>query len=377
MPWPTFAYMANGVAISLPERLSQPRVEPMPNLTLRRLVAQAKDAFAIARAAGAIGAFNLLKLQVSYAISRRVKRPLIWGRPFAASLEPTTSCNLRCPECLSGLRGFTRPRGMLQEGMATRVLDQLRPAAFYLNLYFQGEPYLNPDFFALVRAARSRGFYVATSTNGHFLTRESAAETVASGLSRLIVSLDGTTQETYQAYRVGGKLSNVLEGLRNLAAARKDAGGKGPYLILQFLVVGPNEHQIGEARRLADELGVDEIRFKTAQIDDYENGHPLIPQDPSYSRYRRRPDGTYRLAHRLSDSCWRMWSSLVVTWDGKVAPCCFDKDAKHSVGSLASKTLKEVWHAPAYNAFRKGILRDRQSIDICRNCTEGGKVFEG
>jgi len=343
----------------------------------RRLRAHLSDSWAIARAAGFGGAVNLAALHVSYRVSRLRHRPVLWGMPFAASLEPTTSCNLRCPECLSGLRAFTRPRGMLGAELAARVLDQLREArSFYLNLYFQGEPYLNPDFFTLVREARRRGFYVATSTNAHYLSPANAAETVASGLSRLIISLDGTTQETYQAYRVGGKLSTVLQGVQNLMEARRSAAGKGPYVILQFLVVGPNEHQIEEARQLADALGVDEIRFKTAQIDDYEQGNVLIPKNARYSRYRRRADGSYRLAHRLENACWRMWSSLVVTWDGKVAPCCFDKDAAHTVGSLASDPLRQVWHSAGYQAFRQAILTDRQGIDICRNCTEGGKVFE-
>lgn len=351
--------------------------EPVRGLAWKRLRARVSDAWAIARAAGLGGALNLAALHLSYSLSKVLHRPLLWGMPFAASLEPTTSCNLRCPECLSGLRAFTRPRGMLGTDLAERVLDQLREArSFYLNLYFQGEPYLNPDFFTLVRQARQRGLYVATSTNAHYLTPANAAETVASGLSRLIISLDGTTQETYQAYRVGGKLSTVLQGIQNLMVAKRQAGGQGPYVILQFLVVGPNEHQIEDARQLADAFGVDEIRFKTAQIDDYEHGNALIPSNARYSRYRRKADGTYRLAHKLENACWRMWSSLVVTWDGKVAPCCFDKDAAHTVGTLARDPLRHVWRSEGYQAFRKAILTDRQGIDICRNCTEGGTVFE-
>lgn len=347
------------------------------SLGLKRAGRRVQDAWAIVRSAGVRGIINLAALKISFALSKVLHRPVLLGSPFAASLEPTTSCNLRCPECLSGLRAFTRPRGMLATDLATRVLDQLRAAhAFYLNLYFQGEPYLNPDFFNLVRLARERGFYVATSTNAHYLTPANAAETIASGLSRLIISLDGTTQETYQAYRVGGRLETVLAGTRNLMEAKRKAGGRGPYVILQFLVVGPNEHQIDEALALADALEVDEIRFKTAQIDDYEHGNPLIPTNAQYSRYRRRLDGTYRLAHKLENACWRMWSSLVVTWDGKVAPCCFDKDAAHTVGNLAEASLRQVWRSTGYQAFRQAILTDRQGIDICRNCTEGGKVFE-
>ncbi len=334
------------------------------------------DAWAIAQAAGPMRLANLAMLWAGFWYSRLRKRPTMWGLPFAASLEPTTSCNLRCPECLSGLRAFTRPRGMLSPEVAAPVLAQLRRQGFYLNFYFQGEPFLNPDFLALVAEARRQGFYVATSTNAHYLTPAVAQATVASGLSRIIVSLDGTTQETYAQYRVGGRIDKVLAGIGNLVAARNAARTAGPYIILQFLVVGPNEHQLDEARTLAEQLGVDEIRFKTAQIDDYKNGHPLIPKNARYSRYRRRPDGTFRLAHKLEDACWRSWSSLVVTWDGTVAPCCFDKDASHAMGNLAQQSLPSLWHGQAYQAFRQQILTGRSQIEMCRNCTEGGKVFE-
>jgi radical SAM protein with 4Fe4S-binding SPASM domain len=71
-----------------------------------------------------------------------------------------------------------------------------------------------------------------------------------------------------------------------------------------------------------------------------------------------------------------MWSSCVVTWDGKIVPCCFDKDAKHQLGDLAQNSLKTIWQNDKYVAFRKALLTNRQAIDICQNCTEGTKVWE-
>ena len=83
----------------------------------------------------------------------------------------------------------------------------------YLIFYFQGEPYLNPDFLDMVKYASGKKIYTATSTNAHYLNDANARRTIESGLDRLIISIDGTTQETYQQYRVGGHLNKVLEGL--------------------------------------------------------------------------------------------------------------------------------------------------------------------
>ena len=141
-------------------------------------------------------AWNGMKVLSSYYISKWFKKPVQWGFPISISFEPTTSCNLRCPECPSGLRAFTRPTGMLQKDFFTDTIDQLSKELMYLVFYFQGEPYLNPQFLDMVKYASAKKIYTATSTNAHYLTDAVAKKTVESGLDRLIISIDGTTQET-------------------------------------------------------------------------------------------------------------------------------------------------------------------------------------
>src|ERR1700761_3882132 len=160
--------------------------------------------------------FNGMKVLSSYYVSKWTKKAVQWGYPVSISFEPTTSCNLRCPECPSGLRAFTRPTGMLQKDFFRDTIDQLSKDLLYLVFYFQGEPYLNPSFLEMVEYASGKGIYTATSTNAHYLSDEHARRTVESGLDRLIISIDGTTQEVYEQYRVGGKLEKVLEGTKNI-----------------------------------------------------------------------------------------------------------------------------------------------------------------
>ncbi len=311
----------------------------------------------------------------SYYASRMSKKPAQQGLPLSLSFEPTTSCNLRCPECPSGLRSFSRATGMLPVDLFKKTIDELEGTLMYLLLYFQGEPYLHPQFLELVRYAADRKIYTATSTNAHFLSNEQARKTVESGLDRLIISIDGTTQETYQNYRIGGKLEKVLEGTRNVMRWKKELKSRTPHIIFQFLVVKPNEHQIKEVQSLAAALGVEEVRLKTAQIYDYEDGSPLIPSIGAYSRYRQLPNGKWVVKNKLENHCWKMWHSSVVTWDGKVVPCCFDKDAQHQMGSLQEKSFPEIWNSQAYRNFRRAVMKGRSNIDICRNCTEGTKVW--
>jgi radical SAM protein with 4Fe4S-binding SPASM domain len=321
-------------------------------------------------------AWNAGKVLSSYYISKLTGKPVQWGYPISISFEPTTSCNLRCPECPSGLRAFTRPTGMLQNDFFRQTIDQLSRDLLYLVFYFQGEPYLNPAFLDMVKYASEKGIYTATSTNAHYLTEENARKTVESGLDRLIISIDGTTQDVYQQYRVGGKLHKVLEGARNIVKWKKELKSKTPFVFFQFLVVKPNEHQIEDVKRLAKEIGVDEVRFKTAQVYDYENDpNKLIPTISRFSRYRRNKQGEMEIKNSLNNHCWRLWHATVISWDGLVVPCCFDKDAQHPLGDLKGKSFKEVWHNDKYKRFREQVLMGRKNIDICANCSEGTRVW--
>jgi radical SAM protein with 4Fe4S-binding SPASM domain len=320
--------------------------------------------------------WNGIKVLGSFYVSRLTGKPVQWGYPVSISFETTTSCNLRCPECPSGLRAFTRPTGMLDNRFFRQTIDEMHRELLYLIFYFQGEPYLNPAFLEMVRYASSKKIYTATSTNAHYLNNENAKKTIESGLDRLIISIDGTTQEVYQQYRVGGKLDKVLEGARNIVKWKKEMKSSKPFIIFQFLVVKPNEHQVEDVKQLAREIGVDDVWFKTAQVYDYENDpNQLIPTNDKFSRYRKTSDGKFVPKNRMANHCWKLWHANVITWDGLVVPCCFDKDAQHQLGNLKMESFRETWNNENYRTFRKQLMNSRKNIDICSNCSEGTKVW--
>jgi len=312
---------------------------------------------------------------LSFHSARLTGNPRHPGLPVSLSIEPTTACNLGCPECPSGLRKFSRATGNLKESDFQQWVDELAPTLTYLNFYFQGEPFIHPHILSMIKYASEKKIYTSTSTNAHFLSDKMARETVESGLDRLIISLDGTTQEVYEQYRVHGHLDKVIEGTKNIIRWKRELKSATPHVIIQFLVVKPNEHQVQEVRKLADELGADELRLKTAQVYEYEHGNPLIPEKQEYSRYRKLKDGTYAIKNKLDNHCWRLWTGCVITWDGAVTPCCFDKDASHQFGNLRTASFREIWNNVNYQRFRASLLRSRKEIDICANCSEGTKVW--
>ena len=318
---------------------------------------------------------NIIFLYTSFIISRIFKKEIHWGIPYAISIEPTTSCNLACPECPSGLKSFSRKTGNLSLQLNKQIIDSFSNKLMYINYYFQGEPYINKDFLEFIKYAKSKNIYCSTSTNAHFLNDDISKKTVQSGLNKLIISIDGISQNTYQSYRVNGQLSKVIEGTKNIIKWKKQLKSNTPKVIFQFLVTKENEHQITEIKNMGSELNVDEVKLKTIQVYDYKNGNTLLPINEKYSRYKLNKNGKYSIKNKLHNNCWRMWSSCVFTIDGTIVPCCFDKDAKYTMGNIKDNNFYKIWKSTHYKNFRQNILSNRKNIDICKNCSEGSKVW--
>ena len=315
--------------------------------------------------------YNVLLVNISYFASIIFGKNMHFGKPISISIEPTTTCNLQCPECPSGLRKFSRNTGFIQNSTIDRIMQQLSKHLIYVTFYFQGEPLLHPKFVDYVIKLKSKKLIVSTSTNAHFLTKDNSDSIINSGLDRLIISLDGTDSETYLKYRKGGDFDKVIANITYFISRKNELKSNSPFVELQFIVFKHNEHQIDDIKALGKSLGVDYVSIKTAQLYEFEDGNDLMPGLIKYSRYQKQADGKYQIKSKLPNKCYRMWSGNVITWDGDVVPCCFDKDADYVFGNIMDIDYNSIHKSTKYNKFRQQILTDRSKIDICRNCTEG------
>jgi radical SAM protein with 4Fe4S-binding SPASM domain len=309
---------------------------------------------------------NLLIAGSSYIKSSASGNPLISGYPVSLNAELTNNCNLHCPQCSSGSGQMVRKRGFMNTDLFIKVMKELSPYLYNLNLYFQGEPMLHPLFFTFLENCRD--VHTVVSTNGHFLSSDNAERIVKSKLNKLIISIDGANQETYSAYRVNGDLNKVVDGLKHVSLAKKKT--RSSMLIeLQFLVNRINESQIKEVRELAKSVNAT-LKLKSMQIINSNEISAWIPSDKRFQRYKMEA-GQYFIKNSLQNRCARLWFNPVITWDGKVVPCCFDKDAEYVMGDLNVDSFKDIWDNPKYRIFRKSIFTGRHMIEMCRNCTSG------
>jgi radical SAM protein with 4Fe4S-binding SPASM domain len=309
---------------------------------------------------------NIVKAGYSYLKSSVTGNAEINCMPVSISAELTNNCNLNCPHCSLGSGLMSRERGFMDIELFSKVMKELTPYLYYVNLYFQGEPMLHPQFFSFIGNVKKP--ITVVSTNGHFLSKENSEKIARSGLSKLIISLDGMDQETYSTYRVNGSVKSVIEGLKNVTQAR-NARNSSLKIEIQFLVNRFNEHQIPEVIQLVKSTGAS-LSLKSMQLMNKEDIALWLPSDKRFRRYKMEKEG-FVIKSSLPDRCARLWFNPVITWNGKVVPCCFDKNTDYIMGDLNNESFREIWYGPKYRIFRKSILAGRHRIEMCRNCTSG------
>ncbi len=316
---------------------------------------------------------NAIKIISSFYLSKITGRPFVWGMPVSYSIEPTNYCNLKCPECPSGLGTLTRPIGLLQFDAFKKMIDEIKNTGFYVQLFFQGEPYINKQLPLMIDYAKKSNVYISVSSNGHYVSEKTVDNVLSHPPDKFIFSIDGLDEKSYQNYRIGGTFQQADSGLRLLINERNKRKQKHPYIELQFIVMKQNEHQIDDVMKYSKETGVDKITLKTMQVSSYENAEKFLPSNEKFRRYLLK-NGEVKIKNKLKNHCFALWRTSVITWDGKVVPCCFDKDAEHNMGNLNGVSFKEIWYSDKYNSFRAKILSNRKGVDMCNNCTEGLKI---
>ena len=262
--------------------------------------------------------FNFLRIELQL----RLGRTRVAGYPYEWEIDTTNVCQLKCPLCHTGLGTVNRHKGVMHFDLFKKTVDEIKDYCIWLSLYSWGEPFLNKEIDRYVAYAHKANIATMISSNlNKPLTPDMAERLIRSGLDVLIISLDGTTQEVYKVYRVGGYLDRVLDNIKLLVQKKNELGYKTPYLEWQYIVMRQNEHQIPEARQMAREIGVDGIVFKKVDFphgeDDPETAERWLP----VAAEGLRKDQPFEKPYKENGvRCWRLWRSAVVNWDGRLRP---------------------------------------------------------
>lgn len=312
--------------------------------------------------------FNFIKLLTFYFISLVYKKEIFFKHmPYFLSFESFAGCNLKCTECPMGNSKIKRGTKQLSTDIFKKIIDETHSFLYCAMIYFQGEPLLNKDIFEMIYYAHQKKIYTIISTNAQLIDEEVAKNIVFSGLDKIIISIDGTDQKTYEKYRKGGSLQKAIDSIHYINKERKK--NRNLFIEVQFIVFKHNEHQINDIKKLGIKWGADKVSIKTAQIYDFNKKEELIPQNKKFSRYIKKGD-TWQLKKKLHNRCFRIFGGAVIDADGNVLPCCYDKLATHIIGNVSEEPFKDIWFGKEFMNFRKQVFCNRKQVEICQNCNE-------
>ncbi len=306
---------------------------------------------------------TLAGVYFGYGLSILLRRPIVVSPPSFITVEPVCGCNLQCPECPVGIGELERRKGMIELDVVDSILERFGRQALWVNLYFQGEPFLHPKLHVIVERFSAQRIFTSVSTNGQLLTPEIVDKILLAGLKEIIFSVDGASEEEYLAYRRGGSFQTVVENIRLVVAKRKGRGTFFPRIVYQTLVTSSNENNLDNIQKFAYKLGVDTVDFKTLNLHHGVDSNKLLPSTSKLSRYTQ-----VKTKRERPNACFRLWSNAVISFDGQMALCCMDKE----VAMLPDKedlNLSSAWKSLHFNRIRKGLLTGSELPNVCVRCS--------
>ncbi|CEP68879.1 Aldolase-type TIM barrel [Moorella glycerini] len=288
--------------------------------------------------------------------------------PIHLDIEPTNSCNLKCPMCprtvLMHEGNNKLPVGFMDFNVYKEIIDQAASLGVSsIKLNWLGEPLLHPRIVDMVCYAKEKGIIdVMFNTNAVLLTEQVASELIDAGLDKLFFSFDSPFKEEYENIRVGANYERTLENIKALQLLKQKKGRKSPLTRVSMVLMQENHSSLEHFINLFSNI-VDIVAYV-----DYRQ--PLNNRKESYND---------KIAQSLpSFACSQLWQRMFIAWDGEVVVCCVDSEREFVVGNIRDNNIDEIWHNDKYKYMRECHMKgEYYRVNICSKCSLPAKNKDG
>ena len=305
-----------------------------------------------------------------------IEFPALNALPCELMIEPTSVCNLRCPLCSN--KSLKRKHGGMSLENFKTVLDKAGPQVKKIVIGLTGEPLLNKEVWKMIKEARSRGIFVEMPSNLVLLDNYDMKEVIGADLNKLIVSMDGASEKTYKKYRVRGDFKRLVKNVKELCKAKEKAGAKNPEVVIQFLVMKHNKHEINSIEKLAREMHADVLSLKNTMLwtsltksKREKLAEKWLPEEEQY----RILDKELKEVRGSPKVCPAVFDYCSVLWNGDLCLCCNDFEGEYLVGNILKQDFAEIFRSKKYNALRKAALE--KTLPLCRECEISNGTYGG
>lgn len=313
--------------------------------------------------------------------------------PLYVTWDIIGRCNLQCIGCPyhTPLKSHPPPARDFPFEVFQRLCDELMEVGTCtVVLQGEGEPFLHPDLFRMIQAAKAKGFEVVTLTNGTLLTKDMCERLLESGLDRLKVSMWATSPgEFEQNYpdTPGHVFDRMVDGLRRLSNYKKTQSASLPKAFLYYVINRNNQYSLGNAVDLAVSTGCEGIYFSIMHDASKTVGSLMLEKDDM----RRLDDDLEEAKTRLNQlhmvhnidavrfriqigefvldrvPCYSFWYHVRIGLDGQVFPCgrC---DSKTDFGNIRTQSFEDIWNGGAIRGFRQLTMKPNAAKELARIC---------
>lgn len=294
-------------------------------------------------------------------------------------VEPTTGCNFRCTMCQVSSPGF-KSQNMNIETFKN-FIDQNKQL-LKIKLQGMGEPTVNNKFLEMINLANKSGVTVEFTTNGSLLDENLIKQLLKRNISKITISIDGATKETFEKIRVKSDFNKVIENVKLLVKLSKKYYLK-PEICAWTVVQKDNYNEFEKIFYLCNEIGFDNLSYQFHISDWGKQEWNIINKDKLVDFNSKinfindkNKDGFYKtkvfifkenLLSFKKKCTWPIKSSYIDN-HGYVSPCCIIGDSKViNFGNINQTDFKSIWNSEKYIQFRNSINKN-EIPSFCKNC---------
>lgn len=299
--------------------------------------------------------------------------------PISVDVEPTTGCNFRCTMCQVSSPNF-RSQNMSIETFKNFINQNKQ--LLKIKLQGMGEPTVNNKFLEMISLANDFGITVEFTTNGSLLDEKFINQLLKKKISKITISIDGATKETFESIRIKSNFNKVIENAKNLIKSSKNYYLK-PEICAWTVVQKDNSHEFEKIFYLCNEIGFDNLSYQFHISDwgkeewNYINKDKIIDINSKINFINKiNNDNLFSTKVLIfkenlltfKKKCnWPIKSSYIDN-QGYVSPCCIIGDSKViNFGNINNTDFKNIWHSEKYIQFRDSINKN-EIPSFCKNC---------
>jgi len=283
--------------------------------------------------------------------------------PRIIDVELTNTCNFHCLMCPVGTSVQVRKKGLMDEAVFHRVLDQAALRGTPLRFILWGEPTLHPRWLDWMEETVKRGLLAHFNTNGSRITEADMRRLVDAGVQSMKFSFQGVDRKSYREMRNTDYFEELLGKVKLLHDIRGDAAS--PYLHVSTTITYEGPELVARFRERVSAF-TDKITVGRTELERFDVSKAKLSEEERAALTRMK--GEEHLV-RKHPNCPEVFDKLSVHWDGQVSACCRDFDGVMLVGDVRTQTLAEIWKTDRLDFYRRCLAKgEYDRFELCRVC---------